>query len=84
MKWSTDFSKIPTNQELLLFVFFYDKLSYLMARLSKDENGNLIVLDENYDDFKDEFDITLFDAWLKIEEPSVEILNVLNLQGKSS
>ena len=76
MKWSTDFSKIPTKQELLLFVFFYDKLFYVMVRLSKDENGNLIVLDENYDDFKDQFDIKLFDAWSKISEPSLEQLKL--------
>jgi hypothetical protein len=76
MRWSTDFTKIPTNQELLLFVFFYDKLSYIMVRLSKDENGNLIVLDENYDDFKDQFELTLFDAWSKITEPSLEKLKL--------
>lgn len=76
MRWSTDFSKIPTNNELLLFVFFYDKLFYVMVRLSKDENGNLIVLDENYDDFKDQFELTLFDAWSKITEPSLEKLKL--------
>lgn len=76
MRWSTDFSKIPTNNELLLFVFFYDKLFYVMIRLSKDENGNLIVLDENYDDFEDQFELTLFDAWSKIPEPSLEKLKL--------